>query len=173
MKFFAQNRTSKIFMLTALFIILGLLLWNTTLFFERLKEVERDKMRIWAQSQKSISTENENDYLELNLMILTSNNKIPIVNLKADGSVNFHRNISENITNNPGKFHRYIEELKEQNKPIIINLPDDKIQFLYYGNSPILVYLKYYPIAILIVIALLIGMVYFFFNSPRIGEQIN
>jgi len=166
-----QNRNSKIFMLSALFIILGLLLWNTTVFFERLKEVERDKMKIWAQSQKTISTENENDYLELNLMILTSNNKIPLVNVNLDKTINFHRNISENITGNTEKMAAYIQTLKDQNDPIVIKLPDNKVQLLYYGNSTILSKLKYYPFAIVLVVLLLIGMVYFFFNTSKISEQ--
>ena len=171
MNFFAQNRTSKIFMLSALFIILSLLLWNTTLFFERLKEVERDKMRIWAQSQKTIATENPNDYLELNLMIITSNSKIPIVKLNADGSVNLHHNISESITEDPVKFASYINNLKEKNRPITHELPNGEIQFLYYGDSLILNKLNYYPKAILVVVILLVGMVYFFFNTTKIGEQ--
>jgi len=171
MNFFAQNRTSKIFILSALFIILGLLLWNTTVYFGRLKEVERANMKIWAQSQKSISTENEQDYLELNLMILTSNTNIPLVNLNTDGSVNFHRNISKSITSNEEKFNSYIEGLKNQNEPIVIKLPENKIQFLYYENSPIISKLKVYPYAIVLVVLLLIGMVYFFFNTSRISEQ--
>lgn len=166
-----QNRVSKIFMLSALFIILGLLLWNTTVFFERLKEVERDKMQIWAQSQKTISTENENDYLELNLMILTSNNKIPLVNINLDETINFHRNISEKITSSPKKMAEYIQILKAQNDPIVIKLPDNRVQLLYYGNSTILSKLKYYPIAIVVVVLLLVGMVYFFFNTSKISEQ--
>lgn len=166
-----KSRISKIFTLSALFIILGLLLWNTTVFFERLKEVERDKMKIWAQSQKTISTENENDYLELNLMILTSNNKIPLVNLNIDESINFYRNIPENIISDTSKMQAYIQKLKTQNKPIVIKLPDNRVQMLYYGNSTVLRKLKYYPFAIVIVVVLLIGMVYFFFNTSKISDQ--
>lgn len=166
-----KSRISKIFTLSALFIILGLLLWNTTVFFERLKEVERDKMKIWAQSQKTISTENENDYLELNLMILTSNNKIPLVNLNVDESINFYRNIPEDIISDTSEMKAYIKKLKTQNKPIVIKLPDNRVQMLYYGNSTILRKLKYYPFAIVIVVMLLIGMVYFFFNTSKISDQ--
>ena len=166
-----KSRISKVFTLSALFIILGLLLWNTTVFFERLKEVERDKMKIWAQSQKTISTENENDYLELNLMILTSNNKIPLVNLNLDGSINFYRNIPEDIVSSDSKMEAYVKKLKTQNKPIVIKLPDNRVQMLYYGNSTILRKLKYYPFAIVVVVMLLIGMVYFFFNTSKISDQ--
>ncbi len=171
MSFFSHNRISKVFMLSALFIILGLLLWNTTLFFERLKDVERDKMKIWAQSQKSITTENKNDYLELNLLIITSNNKIPIVNLNTDGTVNMHRNISKKIIEDPKLFKKYIASLKLVNDPIVIPLPNNNKQYLYYGDSSILNKLKYYPIAIFLIVLLLIGMVYFFFNTSKISEQ--
>ncbi len=171
MDFFSQSRLSKTFMLSALFIILGLLLWNTTLFFERLKEVERDKMKIWAQSQKSITTESKNDYLELNLLIITSNTQIPIVNLNADGTVNLHRNISKKIIENPERFEKYIAALKLKNDPIVIPLPNKQKQYLYYGDSPILNKLKYYPATIVLIVFLLIGMIYFFFNTAKISEQ--
>jgi len=174
MNFFAQNRTSKIFMLSALFIILGVLLWNTTVVFERLKEVERNNMEVWAQSQKTAYSKNENDYSELVLMILTSNNTIPMVKLNTDGSVNFHKNIPEDITSDKEKFESYLNDLKEQNEPIIVRLPelsDNTVQFLYYKNSLMLTKIEYYPIAIIMAVILLVGMVYFFFSTSKISEQ--
>ena len=166
-----EKNISKAFIIIATLTIISLILWNTSVFFERLKQVERDKMEIWAQSQKSFISNEENDYLELNLLINTSNNKIPIVNINENGEVNLHSNIPDLIVENPENFAPYIEKLKSENKPIIIKLPDGKKQYLYYGNSTILKKLKYYPLAITLIIFLLGGVVYFFLATSKASEQ--
>lgn len=171
MDFLLKGSISKVFILLSTVIIIGLILWNTSLFFERLKQVERDKMEIWAQSQKAFISNEENDYLELNLLINTSNNRIPIVNINQNGKVNLHANIPKEIVENSKKFQKYIRTLKSENKPIIITLPDGKRQYLYYGNSTILKKLKYYPFAITLVIFLLCGVVYFFLATSKANEQ--
>ncbi|WP_010522741.1 sensor histidine kinase [Aquimarina agarivorans] len=171
MNFVARKNFSQVFIIVAALSIIALILWNTSLFFERLKNVERDKMEIWAQSQKSFSTEDQNDYLELNLLISRSNNNIPIVVVDQNGEVNLKANISEKITDDPERFKAYIKEIRTQNEPIKINILGGGTQYLYYGNSPILIKLKYYPIAIVLVVFLLIGVVYFFFNTSKISEQ--
>lgn len=171
MNFIDQRNSSRAFIIIAALSIIALILWNTSLFFERLKNVEREKMEIWAQSQKAFITESENDYLELNLLINTSNNTIPIVNLDDNGNVNLHSNIPNRIVNDSLRFQTYIKQLKLENKPIVINLNDNKKQYLYFGNSPILKTLKYYPIAIVLVVFLLVGVIYFFFNTSKANEQ--
>ena len=171
MNFIVNKNFSKAFIIIATLTIIGLILWNTSLFFERLKDVERAKMQIWAQSQKSFISNEENDYLELNLLINTSNNKIPIVNVNQNGEVNLHSNIPEPIVENAKDFATYIQKLKSENKPIIITLPDGKKQYLYYGNSTILKKLKYYPLAITLIIFLLGGVVYFFLATSKASEQ--
>lgn len=171
MNFILKSYISKGFILFATISIIGLILWNTSLFFERLKQVERDKMEIWAQSQKSFISNEENDYLELNLLINTTNNKIPIVNVSQDGNVNLHSNIPEEIVKDSIAFKAYIGSLKNENKPIIITLPDGKRQYLYYGSSTILKKLKYYPLAITLIIFLLGGVVYFFLTTSKASEQ--
>ena len=171
MYFIVNKNFSKGFIIIATLTILGLILWNTSLFFERLKNVERTKMEIWAQSQKSFISNNENDYLELNLLINMSNTKIPIVNISQNGEVNLHSNIPESIVEDPEKFASYLRKIKSENKPIIIKLPDGKKQYLYYGNSTILKKLRYYPLAITLIIFLLGGVVYFFLATSKVSEQ--
>lgn len=171
MNFIVNKNISKAFIIIATLTILGLILWNTSVFFERLKQVERDKMQIWAQSQKSFISNQENDYLELNLLINTSNNKIPIVNINQNGEVNLHSNIPQTIVENPKKFASYIKKIKSENKPITIRLPDGTKQYLFYGNSTILKKLKYYPLAITLIIFLLGGVVYFFLATSKASEQ--
>jgi len=171
MNFQTKKRLAITFISLAILSVITLILWNTFVFFERLKQVERDKMEIWAQSQKAFISNQENDYLELNLLINTSNNKIPIINLNQKGTINLHANIPEKIVNDSIKFKAYLNKLKAENQPIEIKLPNGKKQYLYYGTSLILKKLKYYPMGITLVIILLCGVVYFFLATSRASEQ--
>ncbi len=171
MNFYTQKRLSMYFIIVAIISVITLILWNTFVFFERFKQVERDKIEIWAQSQKAFISNNENDYLELNLLINTTNNKIPIINISEDGNINLHANIPKSILDDQEKFNAYLIGLKKENKPINIELPNGQKQFLFYGSSIVLKNLKYYPLAITLVILLLIGVLYFFFLNSKVSEQ--
>ncbi|MBT8296399.1 MAG: HAMP domain-containing histidine kinase, partial [Gramella sp.] len=46
-----------------------------------------------------------------------------------------------------------------------------QIQYLYYGNSPALNKLKYYPIGLTLIGFLFIGVVYFFYTTTKNSEQ--
>ena len=56
-------------------------------------------------------------------------------------------NISEEDESNPDRMQRILLEMKSENDPIKVNLGDGEIQYVYYGNSPTLNRLKYYPLA--------------------------
>ncbi len=44
-------------------------------------------------------------------------------------------------------------------------------QNLYYGDSPLLVKLQYYPLALLLILLLFGGLLYFFFQTSKASEQ--
>jgi signal transduction histidine kinase len=63
------------------------------------------------------------------------------------------------------------EALKKQNDPIIIKIGPGQVQYLYYGNSSLLNKLKYYPIALLLIIFLFGALVYNFYRSTKMATQ--
>lgn len=177
-----ERNLSGYFIVTAVIVITGLILWNTSLFLQRLKEDETTKMQIWAQSLKSIQSPmsiQEDQYLELSNMINQANHTIPIIITDKNGDFfrdkagnlnlkNSFKNLPEDITEEGLK--ERLEEMKMENMPIILDLAGTP-QYVYYGDSDILTKLKYYPIAIALILFLLIGVVYFFFNTSKISEQ--
>ncbi|MDF9301164.1 hypothetical protein P5P81_00835 [Tritonibacter mobilis] len=64
----------------------------------------------------------------------------------------------------------FLLDLKSENAPIELDLKGT-VQYIHFGNSAILKKLKYYPIAIALILFLLIGVIYFFFTTSKASEQ--
>ncbi len=64
-----------------------------------------------------------------------------------------------------------IDEMKSTNQAIKVDLGDDKVRYIYYNDSPLLVKLKYYPLVQLGVIALFLLIAYYLFSTARNAEQ--
>lgn len=180
MNFSDERHFSSYFIIIAVLVITGLVLWNTSLFMQRLKDDERTKVQIWVQSQKALGSEQSDDYLELSIVIGSTNKSIPIIITDSKGDFirdslgnpdpSYFQNISKNVIHNENKLRSYLKRLKSENDPIELDLKDT-VQYIYYGNSDILNKLKYYPMTIAIIIFLLIGVIYFFFTTSKASEQ--
>lgn len=64
-----------------------------------------------------------------------------------------------------------MKQLKNQNDPIVIEYVPGQFQELYYGDSALLNKLKYYPIALLLIIFLFAALVYHFYKSTKVAAQ--
>ena len=178
------------------FIIISLILWNTYVFFQHFNSEERTKMKSWTKAYTEYVNEfaNSGDDLEKDLeinevvqyIVLDTTITTPMLLVDADRNIVRHRNIKakprlkENNElariYNDSIDERYVKLNKEklilkfqkENTPLIM---EDLNQTLYYGNSPLLSKLKYYPLALLLIILLFAGVVYFFYRSSKIAQQ--
>jgi signal transduction histidine kinase len=128
-------------------------------------------MELWAEAQKSLSNADENTDIGLTAVLLNNNKSIPLIltdefNTYLDG-----RNVDSLILNDPEKIKKLIQTFKNQNEPIKIAYDEDKFRYLYYGNSPMLSKLKYYPIALLLIIVLVALLVFNFYKTSKIATQ--
>ena len=64
-----------------------------------------------------------------------------------------------------------LKALKTENEPIKMELSENNYQLLYYGNSSLLNKLKYYPIALLLIIILFGAVVYNFYRATKMATQ--
>lgn len=151
--------------------MVSLVLWNTNIFFQRLKEDERAKMNIWAKAQEELNNAPEDADLELVLEILNNNTSIPIIHTNETGDIAYTSNIEPRILDDEQKIQKFLANIKVENDPIIINLGKGEKQYIYYGNSPVLNKLKYYPIGLTLIGFLFIGVVYFFYTTAKSSEQ--
>ncbi len=183
MNFSDERHLAGYFIVFAVLVITGLVLWNTSIFLQRLKKDENTKMQVWAQSYKaldsqSLDSELSDDYLELSNIINKTNNTIPIIITDENGDFimnskgildqNYFKNLPYDL--NEEDLASYLEDMQSENEPIAMDL-QGSTQLIYYGNSSILNKLKYYPIAIALILFLLIGVVYFFFTTSKTSEQ--
>jgi len=165
-----RNLTRWIIIMTS-FVIVTLIMWNTYTFFQIFKNDERVKMEVWAESLKTLlNADPLQDDVELPRQVISNNKTIPIILTENNIIINT-TNIDENIVKDKTKLADFLDKLKKQNDPIIIRIGPGQVQYLYYGNSSLLNKLKYYPIALLLIIFLFGALVYNFYRSTKMATQ--
>ena len=170
MQFSERRNTTRWVIIFASFLIISLILWNTYTFFQIFKNEERLKMNLWAQAQKTLNNAGENTDVELPLLIFSNNTSIPIIVTEKQRIINTV-NIDDATVQNERKAEAFLSKLKNENEPIVIEYVPGKFQNLYYGNSALLNKLKYYPLALVLIIVLFGGLVYNFYRSTKMATQ--
>ena len=170
MIFSERRNTTRWIIIFVSFLIISLILWNTYTFFQIFKNEERLKMNILANAQKTIINADEYTDLDLPLEIINSNSSVPVMLVMYDKVIN-SKNVPDEILNDKEKFKEYLNKLKNENEPIIFEYTPGKYQTLYYGNSELLNKLKYYPIALLLIIFLFGALIYNFYKSTKMATQ--
>ena len=153
------------------FLIIVVILWNTYIFFQIFKNEERIKMEVWATAQKSLHTAGDNADVDLPLQIISNNTTIPIILTDKNDEVLGSNNIDEEIIKDSTKFKNLLQSFKKSNNRIEFEIDKGNIRYLYYANSPLLSKLKYYPIALVMIIFLFGALVYNYYKSTKMGTQ--
>ena len=172
--FFFQNKIRP-WVLLSVFVIVALILWNTNILFQILKEEERTKMELWATAQQELieNSDLSRDYGILAFDVLQKIGVTPMIQVNASGYIKDFKNIGWDIQRDPDSLKLYdlLSELKLENAPIAIRYKDVVNQTLYYGDSELLKKLQYYPLALLLIMALFAAVLFFFFQTSRVSEQ--
>jgi two-component system, sporulation sensor kinase D len=170
MQFSEKRNVTRWIIIVISFIIITLILWNTYTFFQIFKNEERLKMNVWAKAQKTLLNANENTELELPLEIFSNNTTIPIILTENDSIINTV-NIEPEIVADQKQIEKFLIRLKSDNEPIEIEYIPGKFQYLYYGNSSLLNNLKYYPIALFLILLLFGLLIFNFYRASRMATQ--
>lgn len=195
MRLFLNRNVIRWIIIISSFVIVSLILWNTYVFFQHFKDEERSKMESWtfaytenakAVYDETIDIEDFEPNIVAEYIVLDSTINTPMLLLDKDESIISHRNIlgkhrldennsiakifndsldNEFVEKNKDKL---VLKFKKENTPLIV---EELGQTLYYGNSPLLNKLKYYPLALLLIIFLFAAVVYFFYRSSKVAEQ--
>jgi len=172
--FFFQNKIRP-WVLLSVFVIVALILWNTNILFQILKEEERTKMELWATAQQELieNSDLSRDYGILAFDVLQKIGVTPMIQVNASGYIKDFKNIGWDIQRDPDSLKLYdlLSELKLENAPIAIRYKEVVNQTLYYGDSELLKKLQYYPLALLLIMALFAAVLFFFFQTSRVSEQ--
>lgn len=175
--FLQKRNTVRWILIISSFIIVSLILWNTYNFFQKFKNEERAKMEIWANAQQTLikapttaGTDGASVDLELPLKILKSNKSNPMILVSIEGYTQ-SQNLDEKRENDSLYIQQKIVQFENENHPIEVIDDGEKLATLYYGNSDLLNKLKYYPMALLLIIVLFGSVVYFFYRTAKISDQ--
>ena len=168
-----NTSTTRLLLFISSITIISLIIWNTFSFFKILKENELTKMEIWATAQKDIK---KSDQLKLSfsktsLEVLQSNNTTPMISYSPKEETYIHRNIPENKINTPKKRDRLIKQFTEEYEPIEVFYNNELLQTIYFGNSPLINKIKFYPIVLIFIMLLFFFAIYFFFRTAKASEQ--
>ena len=171
MEFSEKRNVTRWIIIMASFVIVSLILWNTYNFFQVFKNEERVKMQNWALAQKKINSADPNANVDVELPFqIIQEATIPIIVTEQDSIINTN-NIDADILKDKTKLYAYLQKLKNQNEPVVMEISDKQTHKLYYGNSSLLNKLKYYPIALLLIIFLFGAVVYNYYRSTKIATQ--
>ena len=162
-----KNNISNWVLVSLSLIIITIILWNTFLFFQKFKTEERAKMEIWSLAQIELTKSLEDDNISnLTLEVLRNNSTTPMIKVNKNGEIEFN-NINNLNSKDSIKISKLIRKFKSENKPIKISYNNEVIETLYYGNSDVINKLKYYPLALILIILLFISLIYFYYKSSK------
>jgi signal transduction histidine kinase len=158
-------------------LIIGLVLYNTYLFYNQLKDNERDKMSIFAAAIQTLSQTsaedlgNNLDQSQLVIKVTQTNTTTPIILYTHEEDTYDLSNVEGGENLSREHIEALVTRFKGEYEPIEVRYEQELLQTIYYGNSPIINKLKYYPAAILLMILLFVGFVYFFYRTAKSSEQ--
>lgn len=153
------------------FIIVALILWNTYDFFQKFKNEERAKMEILAGAYERFETFDLNADFSLEDKIIGKNNNIPMIITEQD-SITLWANLDSVKTKRMDYLKKQLAIMKGQNAPLIVSHKrGNTSQFIYYRDSDLLTKLKYYPVALILILFLFASVIYLFFKSNKVADQ--
>ena len=171
MMFFKNTYWIKRITVLISLLIVSFILWNTYVFFQKFKEEERGKIEIFAAAFKELAS---NPNLEENTNLINkvyeTIENIPTILVNNDGTIDLFRNLDIVKSKKPKYLQEQLALMKDQNEPIIIEY-FGITQYLYYRNSDLLYKLKYYPLALLLILGLFLTIAYMVYKSSKVAEQ--
>ena len=185
MNFSAQPHIARWFIIISSLIITTLILWNVSLFFDQLKDAERSKVEIYAAairafantSDVNLETKNRdarilsNELISLQRFIIEDNSTIPLLLYNLESDSFDPANIPNVKKRSKEELRQLAEEFALVNEPISISFDGVDSQILYYGNSSVINQLKYFPIALIVIVILFIALIYFYYLTSKAASQ--
>jgi two-component system, sporulation sensor kinase D len=168
---FFKFLTSKSILFFLSFGLLGFVLWNSYVFSKKFKTDQRSQMEILAKAYDRFGTADLSQDLSLEAKIIESNYNIPMIVTDGKGLVLMKRNLDSIKALDSIYLSEQLLLMKSENEPIVISYLKDKQYVIYYRDSDILTRLKYYPLALFLMMFLFSGVIYMVFRTSKVAEQ--
>lgn len=166
------NMTRWIFVCFS-FVLVVFIVYQILQIFVVFKNDERTKMEIWAKALEQLNKADENTDVDLLLLVIKNNTSIPIIKTDEKDEILDMINVDPSFLGNKEKSLTLLNDFKNENTPIKLSIDQKRYQLLYYGNSPVVNKLKYYPLILSLIILLFIVIVYNFYSANKSASENN
>lgn len=182
MTIFSKSKSLSGIAIGASFIIVSLILWNTYVFFQKFKSDEQQKMEILGQAYESLGYFDLDADIRLETYIIEKFTYVPMIITDKYGEIlKWNKTgvreigIFDSLADNEQSIlNAKLLLMKKQNKPIYFSytaFDADIEQIVYYQDSDLLGKLKYYPIALILILVLFTSVIFFYFKSSKTAEN--
>jgi nitrogen-specific signal transduction histidine kinase len=172
-KFYSKKFRIKILILFVLTIIAISSLWVTRDLVHSLAVEEKKKIDLWAAATEELANQQGEENMDFSFVfrVLEENNTVPVVLTTQKREIVAFRNVDSAKISTPKRAKQLLDIMEKNHKPIVVNLPNNEINLVFYEDSNILKKLYYFPIVQLSVLFLFILAAYIAFSSIRNSEQ--
>jgi signal transduction histidine kinase len=140
-----------------------------------LQNIEEVPDSVITLIEEADAARSSNDFVTKEI-ILQDRFRIPTILIDSSDVILASRNIDSIRLATPGNRNELVRELKSLNTPINFVYGDEKrqiTQFVYYGESPTVQMLRYFPYIQILLLGLLLGIGYTTYRSITRSEQSN
>ena len=137
----------------------------------REKESERIQSLAYALKYFQYSSNPDSRMDEISLSVINENENIPIIVTDKNKNLIQSKNITDDILKNPEKLKQKINEMEDKYPPFEIQLPNFNNQFVFYDNSDLLNYLRYYPYALGLFIGVYLLFSFWFLRTIKKSDE--
>ena len=161
----------KTFILVCATLIGGISLYYTNVLARSMADEEQKRMQIWAEATRQIIISNNENEITFCLEIIRNNTTIPVILTDDENNVISTMNVPDLIDNDTAYYRERLAEMAANHDPIVINLPENHKNFIYYDDSTVLKQLAHFPFIQMSIIAIFLLVAYLAFSSSRRAEQ--
>lgn len=148
-------------------VIASIILFN----FLRKEEIKRVDILVSALKFQQEAKAPSLEIQALLLQIYSSNTTIPLIILDKNDQIIVHRNIPQDIENNPEMIVDMAKKMGKSYTPIEIDIVKGNRQFVYYDNSRLLNNLQYSPYILGLFILSYFGFTFWFFRTIKKTDE--
>ncbi|GHT62957.1 two-component sensor histidine kinase [Bacteroidia bacterium] len=178
-----KGKKYKYLFISSAIIIAIASVWITNSLVNQLKEEERKKIEVWAESLALFASQPEfenldedvsntfNRYKSHLLNIIQDNTTIPVIVTDEMGNEIDRKNIEVPAQSSEEYLKEKIKKFADRHKPIVIEYIEDSKLYVYYDDSTVLKSLQIFPFVQLAVVFIFIAVSFLALNSTRKAEQ--
>lgn len=152
-------------------IVAGIII-SSNFLIQHLRGKETERIKSLATAMRYLQNSDVDPRVnELALYVISENEDLPIILTNKKREVLESRGISEDILADKGKVKAKMTEMENKYPPFEIQLPDFNNQYLYYDNSDLMNYLRYYPYMLALFISLYLVFSFWFLRLLKKTDE--